>query len=297
MVLIFQSFWVAVSGFWRYLLILPLLTLQIFLVGAFASAVIPFVGIIVPGASVIFGYLIAIRTSYAGQGESGPPLWRQLVTASVVFSLIEGAILASLAWTGFLALMISDGNGLTEIFHTVTAVWTQTGSYDVHWREIGIWLLIAFHILAAAFVHIALIVPIAATAWSATERKPDVGMFYGFGASFFSLFVIGLIVIILQIVTGIWYKIFFVWFWIIFAILDLLRGELPDMPDLSRALDFGAAFVFNIFLYYWQASAAGLAFIKRYRRDAHVREEKMLATFDETRVTARSLRKAREQIG
>ncbi len=293
MVLIFQSFWVAVTGFWRYLLILPLLTLQIFLFGGLAG-MIPVVGIVVPGASIIFGYLIAIRTTYAGLGESGPPLWRQLVTASVIFTLIESVILFSLFWTGFLALMVSDGNGLSDIFRTVTALWTKEGSYDIQWREIGIWLLVAFHLLAAAFVHISLIVPIAATAWSATERRPDVGMFYGFGASFVPLAVIGFIVIVLQIYFGIWYKIIIVWFWFIFAVWGLFAGELPELPEAGVVLDFGAAFISNIFLYYWQASAAGLAFIKRYRRDARVREEKLLATFDETRVTARSLRKARE---
>ena len=284
MVLIFQSMWVAVRGFGRYLLLLPLVMIQIWIFTTLASMVFPFAAGIIGGSAFFLYFMFAMRNAYATLGEDGPIALRPLIWAGLAFSFFEGIVVFLLVWLGVMGIFFADGLTVGEIAHVLK---DEGSSYQV--GPIAMLVLIAGLFLGIGFLHAAMMVPMAAVAWSASTNKPDMDFFYGFGASLFPLTLIFLISLGLQIyfMTWFWPLMFFIWW--IFTAIGLMIGKPPEAPDvdwLMLALSVGA----NLLLYYWKASAAAVAFLKRRERQAaEIKAERAVQVVD-----ARSLRKARD---
>ena len=294
MVLIFQSMWVAVSSVWRYLLILPILTIQIFLCSLIATLIFPFASPFISTAAVIFSYLIAMRLVLTSLGEGGALQLLYLIWGSVLFGMAQIVILLGAWWSGLLGLFLADGLTWSEIGGVLDAMLMRGVSYRSDLFSLGAALFFGLLVIGLILANVGLSVPMAGIAWAASEQKPDVSFFYGFGTRIMTLTVIAVAAMILQIWFGLWFASLEFFHWLNGAFKSLLSFEKPVPPPSGSVVMLFFKWFANVLLYYWQAAAAALAFLERYRREATgrvaLREDKTVAA----EVGARSLRKARD---
>jgi hypothetical protein len=297
MVLIFQSFWVALTGFWRYLIVFPFLTALLLILSLAAVFILPaFLLPLVPGALAIFMFLVAIRTALASINEYHAPSLGLLIRAAAIFTVFESILILSLGWTGIFAALVSDGFSLDAIFNGLGNADGQSAGFRVGSHNPFALALMALIVVSASALHVALMVPMAASAWSANSKGQELDIFWGFGASFLPLAAIFVMAVALQL--GLWgfATIAEVNAYAIGSLSLSVQTRAENGPIELTATKAISGLLIAGLTYYWQATAAAMAFIKRRERLA-ANHGLGVAIPDEARVDPRSLRKAREQIG
>jgi hypothetical protein len=301
--LVLRSLWVSVTGFWRYLVVLPFLlavVLAVLIVYTVTARI--FFGLVLALPLVIaglfvFAFLVAIRTAFASVGEYGSPMFFRLMKAGLIFAVIQGVLYFVIEFNGFQGLLLAEGLSFWDIRHVLETA-AEQGEARVAlsmWNPL-IWIVIVLFLAAVIYVSVGILVPMAASAWSASEERAPVDPIWGFGSQFLPLAVVVGVTYLVQSQYGTNAKTFWLFGLVIGNFFDWISARDVEWPETAHLLDLTGGFLLGSFLYYWQACAAALAFLAERKRREIVREA-ALFTPEAARVDPRSLRKARDLRG
>ena len=301
--LVLRSLRVSVTGFWRYLVVLPFLLAVVLAVLIFYTMllrIIPLLFLAFPliiAGLFVFAFLVAIRTALASVGEYGSPLFLRLLKAGLVFALIQAVLFLVIKFNGFQGLLLAEGLSFWDIRHVFKTA-AEEGSARVYlsfWNPL-IWIVLALFLAAIAYVSVGILVPMAASAWSASEERAPLDPIWGFGSQFLPLAVVVAVTYVVQITFAANFKIFEMIMLMVGNFFDWIAAREVEWPEPAYLFDLTVGFLVGSFLYYWQATAAALAFLAERKRREIVREA-ALFTPEVERIDPRSLRKARNVRG
>jgi hypothetical protein len=301
--LVLRSFLISVTGFWRYLVVLPFLlavVLAVLIVFFMIARVFPllylFRNLVIAGLFV-FAFLVAIRTALASVGEHGSPMFFRLLKSGLIFALIQAVLFFVIEFNGFQGLLLAEGLSFWDIRHVFETA-AEQGEARVAltlWNPL-IWIVLVLFLAAVAYVSVGILVPMAASAWSASEGRAPVDPIWGFGSQFLPLAVVVGVTYVVQIYFAANSRIFEMIMLVIGNFFDWISARDVEWPKSAELVDLTAGFLLGSFLYYWQACAAAMAFLAERGRRSEAREASQF-TPEESRVDPRSLRKARDLRG
>jgi hypothetical protein len=211
----------------HYILTLPFLVVLVLLFSILA--LIPLVGLIVPGAITAFCAMIGFRCALAAHGDGNEPNLLGLFGASLLFSVIN--LLAMLVVVAFALAFTVLSVGVPQ---DMTSWWDLVEFLD---RNDG-WIAYLQLVLVSAYAA-AMAVPMTTVAEACTPgaRRPDA--LKGFGTGFISLMIVLAVSAIVSEYFGffaeIWIYLGLLSFWVV---MYMVGGELPDLPlpDLGFAV-------------------------------------------------------------
>ncbi|MEO8531335.1 MAG: hypothetical protein ABI459_08925 [Deltaproteobacteria bacterium] len=293
MLLIFQSIFVSVTGFWRFLILLPFLLVVNFFLWAIAFILVPDYSGLFAASLGVFAFLIAVRTTLTKIGEDTTLVLVRLLSASVIFIILELILFAPMFWASYFAILpteVTDPSaprpklvGMDGLIHAFNVIFQLLGFLFV--------IIILFGVLQVAFM-----VPMAAASWSASKGMPKLGLFWGFGASFAPLSVICLTTVAIRLALEIPLNTQTLSLITLDQILRWSDGRPLRPVDPRVIITLVLKCGVNIALTYWQASAAALAFIRVRDRHFGIAREAPKG-LQPSRIDARGLRKSREGQG
>jgi hypothetical protein len=221
--------------------------------------------IVVAWAFVMTGFnfvgLVAIRTALMAQGEFNPVEIGRLVKNSIKY-----AFFFVLAYVAIASLLIFIGFILTELgLSDLPPRFWEKGEAGAAMFANSLMAKILMGIYAVFFVSLnaAMMVPMAAAAWSSTEKMQRLDMFWGIGSAIIVMLLVAITGYVVQYIFGIGAKNVQLFSYLIgVGYAGLTQNNLPQMTWVQMQ-PLLIAFGISIALYYWQYVAAALAFLKR----------------------------------
>ena len=253
----------------------------LFIFGCFASWLL--------GAAGIYMGLVAIRTSLMAEGMFNPVDLVKLLKVSVKYSfffLLANVALGALAlFAGYMLFFF----GYTDL---PADLLDRPDALTVFFSSRTVTLIAMIYAACALILYAAMMVPMAASAWSASERMQPYDLFYGFGSGFLGILLVLVTVTAIQYYFGYAVELGRL---LVFAtgwMFAKLSGD--DIPVLEwidlKPMLIGAGV--SILLYYWQYVAAALGFIQLEQKRERARIEAGKRPRSEI-VDAAELRRAR----
>jgi hypothetical protein len=224
--------------------------------------------IVVAWALVMTGFnfvgLVAIRTALMAQGEFNPVEIGRLVKNSIKY-----AFFFVLVYVAFASLLIFIGFILTELgLSDLPPRFWERGEAGAAMfaNSLIVKILLVIYAVFFLLLNAAMMVPMAAAAWSSTEKMQRLDMFWGIGTSMIAMLLVALSIYGTIYALGIVSKIIQLFSYLIgVGYAGMTQNNLPQMTWVEMQpllIGFGV----SIALYYWQYVAAALGFLQRRER-------------------------------
>jgi hypothetical protein len=237
--------------------------------------------------------LVAIRTALMAQGDFNPVEITRLVKNAGKY-----AFFFVLAYVAFASLLVFIGFLLTEfgLSDLPPQFWDRPDasyllSNSVLAKVLGIIYVIFFLLLNAAMM-----VPMAASAWSSTEKMQPLDMFWGIGSATIAMLLVVLSGYAVQYYFDVGSKNVQLFSYMVGFGYAKLAREMPPVMTWIEMQPLLIAFGISLALYYWQYVAAALGFLNRWNR----LEAARIAALERPKsdwVDPNELRKARQGQG
>jgi hypothetical protein len=280
MPLFLQALPLSLKTFWRYLLLLPVLTAMTIAVALVASY-IPIIGFIVPGVMSVLCTLAGLRCALVAHGHDSEFDLGKLLHASFGYFLlgIVGALIAAVLFASL---------GQLSVLTTGEVVGPASTSNSASGIA-GIAVLIVT--FASVLFMCALAVPMTAAAATATTRGVQSDLFWGFGSGIVSLAIVSALGVLGNAAIVILFPETWMLAVLMFVEISQLAARLREIPhpEIFYPLAIGSL-LFPVWTTSWFFATAVLAW-----ESAKTKEAKLVRkTTEVARVSTDDLRALRE---
>ncbi len=291
--LILESFLLSFGILWRVLIVFPFIAAASFVLMLGLGFVT--LGLAIPVILLIsatFAALVAMRAGLQARGVWNTPSLGRLVKASAgfgVFQVLIYILFGGAAGLAIYALTLYGVEDLGTAFETFDPadMWSFVAQTPLT-LAIG---LIATAAIAAIFTAIQ--VPMAAAAFSASERGPNHHFFWGMGASFLPILIVLAATFAINIGFGVQLRVqVFVAYAVTYAGLVLFQQPVQSFDYALLATGLLNVAI-SLWLYSWSSAAAALGYL-RHREWLQAEEARSLVHDRIAPDDLRSLRKSRQ---
>lgn len=303
--LVIKSFFLSFDALWRFLIFLPVIVVFTISLMIGTLVLLPFTLLtpiltyaIVAASTLIyitgvtFSGIVTIRCALAGEGVYGIPVLTRLISTSFKYAILMTIFYGLIYFAAGLILAVMDIYGFKDLnalfFGGNPEIIEYRLKNDQTFLTIGVIVLTVTNSFFSA-----LLVPMSAKAYSASEKTEPHDMFWGFGASFFQIFIVVTAVAAIGFMTDIYIYTFEFVGYIITYIQSFLSKEI-DAPvvDRDHLLVIVGCFFASMWLYCWQYAAGALGFLK-HRKKIEKQKAEIKAKPVEHTVDLAELRKSR----
>lgn len=262
--IIFQSFFLSFSTFWRYLIVMPFVVGIAFVLILGFMFIFPLVAILIYLVASTFSALIAIRGALAAKGVFGEPVLSRLLTASLGYGLLQTFFYLLMYFAAILVVMIIGIYELEDVNQALMSGDTDNLKQLFYSHPMMMSVAIGTLLAVNAF-SCALLVPMSASAYSASRKAKPLDFFWGFGASFISLSIVLIFVNLIAFGTDVYTKsVEFISYGIMYAMTKLTGARGLFTPvEADEIIIMAFCFLASVWLFCWQYAAGALAFLKR----------------------------------
>lgn len=303
--LIIRSFFLSFDALWRFLIFLPIIVIFTIslMIGTFVllpfTLFIPALTYVVIAVSTIifitgvtFCGIVTIRCALAGKGVFGIPVFNRLVGASLKYGILMTVFYILIYLAAGLILAVMDIYGFKDLNSLFFGGNPKIIEYRLKTDQTFLTIGVIVLTITNSFFS-ALLVPMSANAYSASEKTDPHDMFWGFGASFFQILIVVTAIAAIGFMTDIYIYTFEFVGYVITYLQSFLSKEI-DAPvvDRDHLLVIVGCFFASMWLYCWQYAAGALGFLK-HREKIEKRKAETKAKPVEHSVDLAELRKSR----